>query len=74
MAEPGHPLLTLSRATTCQPAQASAHQFLNRADEPPRLLVCSAPVTGPSAAGEAGRAVADPAVGSDAPPFRRTLS
>jgi uncharacterized cupin superfamily protein len=30
--------------------EAGAHQFLNRADERARLLVCSAPVTGPSAA------------------------
>jgi uncharacterized cupin superfamily protein len=30
--------------------EAGAHQFLNHADEPARLLVCSAPVSGPSAA------------------------
>ncbi|MGB8880388.1 MAG: cupin domain-containing protein [Solirubrobacteraceae bacterium] len=30
--------------------EVGAHQFLNHADEPARLLVCSAPVTGPSAA------------------------
>jgi uncharacterized cupin superfamily protein len=30
--------------------EAGAHQFLNHADEPVRLLVISAPVTGPSAA------------------------
>jgi uncharacterized cupin superfamily protein len=30
--------------------EAGAHQFLNHADEPARLLICSAPVTGPSAA------------------------
>ncbi len=30
--------------------EAGAHQFLNHADEPARLLVCSAPATGPSAA------------------------
>jgi uncharacterized cupin superfamily protein len=29
--------------------EAGAHQFLNRADEPTRLLVCSTPVGGPSA-------------------------
>ena len=29
--------------------EAGAHQFLNHADESARLLVCSAPVTGPSA-------------------------
>jgi uncharacterized cupin superfamily protein len=28
---------------------AGAHQFLNHADQPARLLICSAPVTGPSA-------------------------
>jgi uncharacterized cupin superfamily protein len=34
----------------CLPeGEAGAHQFLNRADEPARLLVCSAPVSGPSA-------------------------
>jgi uncharacterized cupin superfamily protein len=30
--------------------EAGAHQFLNHADEPARLLICSTPVTGPSAA------------------------
>ena len=30
--------------------EAGAHQFVNHADEPARLLVCSAPVSGPSAA------------------------
>jgi uncharacterized cupin superfamily protein len=29
--------------------ETGAHQFLNHAEEPARLLVCSAPVTGPSA-------------------------
>ena len=30
--------------------EAGSHQFLNHADEPARILVCSAPVGGPSAA------------------------
>jgi uncharacterized cupin superfamily protein len=30
--------------------EAGAHQFLNHADEPARLLVCAAPASGPSAA------------------------
>lgn len=35
----------------CLPeGEAGTHQFLNHADEPARLLVCSAPVSGPSAA------------------------
>jgi uncharacterized cupin superfamily protein len=29
--------------------EVGAHQFLNHADDPARLLICSAPVTGPSA-------------------------
>ncbi len=34
----------------CLPeGEGGAHQFLNHADEPVRLLVCSAPVSGPSA-------------------------
>ncbi len=34
----------------CVEGEAGAHQFLNHADEPARLLICSAPVAGPSAA------------------------
>jgi uncharacterized cupin superfamily protein len=35
----------------CLPeGEAGTHQFLSHADEPARLLVCSAPVSGPSAA------------------------
>jgi uncharacterized cupin superfamily protein len=29
--------------------EGGAHQFLNHSDEPARLVICSAPVSGPSA-------------------------
>jgi uncharacterized cupin superfamily protein len=54
MPTPRHPdgqeVMAFGDIVSFPEGEAGARQFLNHAEEPARLLVCSAPVTGPSAA------------------------
>jgi uncharacterized cupin superfamily protein len=46
----GQDVMALGDIVCFPEGDAGAHQFLNHADEPARVLICSAPVSGPSAA------------------------
>jgi uncharacterized cupin superfamily protein len=46
----GHDVMAPGDIVCFPEGEAGAHQFLNHADEPARVLICSAPVSGPSAA------------------------
>ena len=45
----GHEVMAPGDIVCFPEGEAGAHQFLNHAEEPTRLLVCSTPVNGPSA-------------------------